>query len=320
MTQANDKQQTSETVPLRISRIFHAPREVVFRAWSTADHIKRWFAPLDCTVPEASVDMRPGGTFEARMCGPDGIDHWSRGKFVEVIPHDRLVLDLHVSDGNGRGLFRAYTEVEFADVIGGTRMDITQTYTFASPAETAWAVALAPQGWSQTLDKLEAELTRTWNMSEIKHSAVHAVFTIERTYDSPPEHVFRAFSDATAKSRWFSGEEGRWQSLEREMDFRVGGRERLKGRWEGGVASTFDAIYHDIIPGERIVYAYEMHLGDRKISVSLATIELQALASRRTQLKVTEQGVFLDGYEDSGAREIGTGFLLDRLGASLGTD
>jgi uncharacterized protein YndB with AHSA1/START domain len=318
--QANDKRPAIQPATLRISRIFHAPREIVFRAWSTADHIRRWFAPSECTVPEAEVDMRPGGIFEARMCGPDGIDHWSRGKFVEVIPHDRLVLDLNVSDGNGRALFRAYTEVNFADVIGGTRVDITQTHTFADPAEAAWAVALAPQGWSQTLDKLEAELTRMWNKSEMKRSAVHAVFTIERTYDSPPEHVFRAFSDVTAKNRWFSGEEGRWQLLEREMDFRPGGRERLKGRWEGGVASTFDAIYHDIVPSERIIYSYEMHLGDRKISVSLATIELQALDSHRTKLKVTEQGVFLDGYEDAGSREIGTGFLLDRLGASLGTD
>jgi uncharacterized protein YndB with AHSA1/START domain len=319
VTKTNDNQTDDQPVPLRISRVFHAPREIVFRAWSTADHIKRWFAPANCTVPEARVEMRPGGIFEARMCGPEGIDHWSRGKFVEVNPHDRLVLDLHVSDGNGRTLFRAYTEVDFADVIGGMRVDITQTYTFANPKEAARAAALAPQGWSQTLDKLEVELTSMWNKSEIKRSAKHAVFTIERTYDSPAAHVFQAFSDVTAKSRWFSGEEGRWQMLERQMDFRIGGHERLKGRWEGGVTSTFDAIYHDIIPDERIIYTYEMHLDDRKISLSLATIELEALEARRTKLTVTEQGVFLDGYEDAGSREIGTGFLLDRLAASLAT-
>jgi uncharacterized protein YndB with AHSA1/START domain len=315
VTEANDKQ----AAPLKISRIFHAPREIVFRAWSTADHIKRWFAPANCTVPEAQVDMRAGGAFEVRMCGPEGIDHWTRGNFVEVSPHDRLVLDLNVSDEKGCALFRAYTEVDFTNVMGGTRMDVTQTYTFASPAEAAWAVALAPHGWSQTLDKLEAELTRMWNKSETKHSAVHAIFSIERTYNSPAAHVFKAFSDMAAKSRWFSGEEGRWQLLKREMDFRVGGRERLKGRWEGGVASTFDAVYHDIIPNQRIIYTYEMHLDDRKISVSLATIELETLDANNTRLKVTEQGVFLDGYEDAGSREIGTGFLLDRLGASLAT-
>ncbi|HEX3663817.1 MAG TPA: SRPBCC family protein [Rhizomicrobium sp.] len=317
MTETNEKHTASRPAPLKISRQMQAPREIVFRAWSSADHIKRWFAPSNCTVPEAEVDMRVGGVFAVRMCGPEGMDHWSRGTFVEVSPNDRLVLDLQVSDGNGRALFNACTEVNFVDVPGGTRMDITQTYTFHGPAEAEWAVALAPQGWSQTLDKLEAELTRMWSKSELKRPAVHATFTIERTYDAPAERVFQAFSDAAAKSKWFSGEEGRWQLLERTMDFRAGGRERLSGKWEGGVTSTFDAVYHDVVPNERIIYTYEMRLDGRKISVSLATIQMKRAGANRTALTVTEQGVFLDGYEDAGSREIGTGFLLDRLGASL---
>jgi uncharacterized protein YndB with AHSA1/START domain len=100
------------------------------------------------------------------------------------------------------------------------------------------------------------------------------------------------------------------------MDVRVGGTERLKGRWEGGVVSTFDATYHDVIPRERLVYSYTMHLGDKKISVSLATMQLKA-ESVTTTLIVTEQGAFLDGYDDAGSREHGTGFLLDALGESL---
>lgn len=67
---------------------------------------------------------------------------------------------------------------------------------------------------------------------------------------------------------------------------------------------------------ERLVYAYEMHIDDRKISVSLATIELKAVGVG-TRLAVTEQGAFLDGYDDAGSREHGTGLLLDKLGASL---
>jgi uncharacterized protein YndB with AHSA1/START domain len=72
------------------------------------------------------------------------------------------------------------------------------------------------------------------------------------------------------------------------------------------------------VPNQRLVYTYEMRLDDRKISVSLATIEL-APAGGGTRLKVTEQGAFLDGYDDAGKREHGTGLLLDRLGASLST-
>jgi hypothetical protein len=61
-----------------------------------------------------------------------------------------------------------------------------------------------------------------------------------------------------------------------------------------------------------------MHLDEKKISVSLATMQLKAAGAGRTELKVTEQGAFLDGYDDAGSRERGTGFLLDKLGASLG--
>ena len=100
------------------------------------------------------------------------------------------------------------------------------------------------------------------------------------------------------------------------MDVREGGRERAKGRWKSGVVSTFDATYHDVVPHERLVYSYVMHLDDKKISVSLATMELRGEAGGTT-LMVTEQGAFLDGYDDAGSREHGTGYLLDRLGTSL---
>ena len=60
--------------------------------------------------------------------------------------------------------------------------------------------------------------------------------------------------------------------LSREMDVRPGGREHVSGRWESGTVSTFDAVYHDIVRDERIVYSYEMHLDDKKISVSLAIL------------------------------------------------
>jgi uncharacterized protein YndB with AHSA1/START domain len=77
-----------------------------------------------------------------------------------------------------------------------------------------------------------------------------------------------------------------------------------------------DAVYHDVVADQRIVYAYEMHLDDRKISVSLATFELKP-AVNDVHLVMTEQGAFLDGYDDAGSRERGSNFLLDALGRSL---
>jgi uncharacterized protein YndB with AHSA1/START domain len=302
--------------PVRVSRTLHAPRELVFRAWSSAEHVQRWFAPTGYTVPQATVDTRVGGAFEILMRAPDGVEHWARGTFAEISRFDRLALDLVVEDTKGHALFRAFTEARFADALGGTKLDVTQTYTVIDP-EAAWMAQGAPQGWAQTLDNLSAEVRRMLTSVETARSVVHSAFTLERTYDAPVERVYRALSDEAAKSKWFAGSEGQWRQIERSMDFRAGGRERLKGRWESGVVSTFDAIYHDIVPNERIVYTYEMHLDEKKISVSLATMQIEAAGSGRTTLKVTEQGAFLDGYDDGGSRERGARFLLDKLGASL---
>lgn len=305
-----------QPVPLKLSRIFHARRETVFKAWSSADHVKRWFCPETFTVPDARVEMRVGGPFEVCMRSPTGEEHWTRGKFVEVTPHTRLVIDTNVADNAGNVLFRAYTEVDFADAPCGTRMDVVQTYTLVDPS-TAWMVKGAPEGWRTTLDKLEREVIRMTGGSDTGiRSVAHGIFSLERTYDAPIARVWRALTDIAAKQKWFSGPPDRCEILERHMDVRVGGRERLKGRWEGGVVSTFDAIYHDVIPNERLVYSYEMHMDEKKISISLATLQLKP-ADGKTTLMVTEQGAFLDGYDDAGSREQGTGFLLDALGASL---
>jgi uncharacterized protein YndB with AHSA1/START domain len=314
---SNARQDTAgPQTPLRLSRVFHARRETVFKAWSTAEHVRRWFSPETFTVPDATVDMRVGGPFELCMRAPSGEQHWLRGRFVEVVPHCRLVIDMLVSDRAGKALFEAYTEVTLEDARGGTRMDLVQTYTLRDPS-VAWMVAGAPEGWRSTLDKLEKEVVRMQGGGETgQRSVVHATFHLERSYDAPIARVWKALTDEGAKQKWFTGPAGRWELLERHMDVRTGGSERLKGRWEGGMVSTFDACYHDVIPQERLVYGYVMHLDEKKISVSLATMQLKAEGGKTT-LKVTEQGAFLDGYDDAGSREHGTGYLLDALGASL---
>ena len=302
---------------LKVSRLLHARRETVFKAWSSAEHVSRWFCPQAYTIPEANVEMRPGGPFEVCMRSPSGDEHWTRGVFVEITPHTRLVIDMRVSDTRGTLLFTAHTEVDFSDAIAGTRLDVVQTYAVVDPAIAAPMVGGAAEGWRTTLDKLEAEVVRMQGGGETGvRSVVHATFHLERTYDAPVGRVWKALTDEAAKQKWFAGAPGSWELVERQMDVRVGGRERLKGRWESGLVTTFDAVYHDVIPNERLVYTYEMHLDDKKISVSLATMQLKA-AGAKTTLMVTEQGAFLDGYDDAGSREEGTGHLLDALGASL---
>lgn len=148
-----------------------------------------------------------------------------------------------------------------------------------------------------------------------QRNITHGAFSLERTYDVPASRVYAAFATAAGKAMWFEGGEG-YSILERRFDFREGGSERLVGRWESGVVSQFDAVYFDIVPDERIVYAYEMRLDSTKISVSLATIEFKQAGSG-TRLLLTETGAFLDGYDDAGSREHGTNLLVDRMGQSL---
>ena len=146
-------------------------------------------------------------------------------------------------------------------------------------------------------------------------SAVHATFCIDNVYDAAPARVFKAFSDRAAKDRWFGGPD-EWEKGPREMDFRVGGRETSNGGPKGGLQHHMTLIYQDIVPNERIVYSYDMALGDNRISVSLACIEFKP-EGQGTRLILTEHGVYLDGYDDAGSREHGTRWLLGKMGDSL---
>ena len=148
-----------------------------------------------------------------------------------------------------------------------------------------------------------------------KRSTVHDTFVINRTFSFERALVFEAWTSAEAKSRWFVGPKG-WEAQQRELDFRVGGHERLVGCRPDGRTSTFDAHYYDIVANERIVYAYEMYIGDVRISVSVATIEFKE-HEEGTQLVVTEQGVFLDDFDNVRSRQQGTEILIDQLAEAL---
>ena len=144
-----------------------------------------------------------------------------------------------------------------------------------------------------------------------ERSVTHATFVIERSFAAAPARVYRAFADPREKAKWFGGDEN-WTEEVREEDFRVGGRDRLRGKWHNGPVSDFQCIYQDIVPNQRIVYSYDMTLDDARISVSLATIEFGA-EGKGTRLKLTEYGAYLDGYDDAGRREEGTRELIKRL-------
>ena len=148
----------------------------------------------------------------------------------------------------------------------------------------------------------------------------HATFSLERSYPVPPARVFAAWAEPAAKARWFAAA----PASGHQLDFRVGGREVAHGGPDGGPVMTFESIYRDIVPQERIVYTSTMSAGNELITVSLTTVEFRpaegGTPEAGTRLVLTEQGTFLDGREEPAWREHGTAAQLDALAAELKED
>jgi len=149
-------------------------------------------------------------------------------------------------------------------------------------------------------------------------SVNHATFVIERRYPAAPAKVFAAWASLEAKAIWMNDPDFKSDGTESELDFRVGGHERHGGLTPDGTSYTYDAVYYDIVPGQRIIYSYEMYAGKDRMSVSLATVQIAPDADG-TRLIYTEQGAFLEDIDKPEAREEGTAQMLDNLGAYLGS-
>lgn len=146
-------------------------------------------------------------------------------------------------------------------------------------------------------------------------TTTHATFVIERQYKAAPARVFAAFADPTQKIKWFGGPED-WNKSNHTLDFRVGGKESVSGGPPGGVVHAYSGTIWDIVENERLVISYEMHLDSTRISVSLGTTEIKPNGAGST-LIYTEQGSYLDGYDDAGERERGTQQLFNQLESFL---
>lgn len=147
-------------------------------------------------------------------------------------------------------------------------------------------------------------------------TVTNATFVIERVLNASPARVFAAYRSLEAKNAWFKAPTD-IETLDRDLDFRVGGKERFRARWPSGLVTDFQATYHDIVGDERIVLVYDLLHDGEMLSVSLLTLELRAEGGR-TRLIHTEQGAYLTGGDEAvRGREHGTAWHIDNLVAVI---
>lgn len=142
-------------------------------------------------------------------------------------------------------------------------------------------------------------------------SAEHATFVIARTLAAPASRVFAAWSRLEDKRQWMSCHDD-WRREAHTLDFRIDGTEVSRVVEPDGTVHLMQARFFDIVPDQRIVYAYEMRVAETRISVSLATVTFAGAGARR-KMTFTEQVTFLDGHGDVDERREGTEVGFARL-------
>ncbi|HVN29213.1 MAG TPA: SRPBCC domain-containing protein [Candidatus Binataceae bacterium] len=137
---------TSESAPeLVVTRVFDAPRRLVFEAWTKPEHMMRWWGPKSYSTPACEMDVRPGGAIRLCMRSSDGVDLWVRGTYREVVPPERLVFTAcNEADPDAETVIT----VTFVEQAGGTLLTMRQS--FAKPEVSRGA----KEGWNGSFDRL----------------------------------------------------------------------------------------------------------------------------------------------------------------------
>jgi uncharacterized protein YndB with AHSA1/START domain len=141
------------------TRVFDAPRELVFKAWTEPERLKRWFGPQQFTLPLCEVDLRPGGALRMEMRGPDGTAYPMTGVFQEIVEPSRLVFSTAPLDEKGEPLFEVLNIVTLEEHEGKTKLTLEARVTKTTPQAKPYLEGMH-EGWIQTLDRLEQELAR----------------------------------------------------------------------------------------------------------------------------------------------------------------
>ncbi len=134
---------------LRIERLFDAPRDLVFRAWTQPEHIVHWWGPRGCTSTVLTLELRLGGAYRIHMRSPEGTDHWSQGAYREVAAPERLVMAGCWTDAQGNPTSpETVLTVTFEEHQGKTRVTLHQVFESIGARDSHFG------GWTSSLDRL----------------------------------------------------------------------------------------------------------------------------------------------------------------------
>ena len=154
----------NETDRMVVTRIFDAPRELVWKAWTDPKYVMQWWGPKGFTSPFCKIDFRVGGKFHCCMKSPEGQEFWNAGEYHEIVPYEKIVSSMYFADADGNrvepeqlGIQHEHIEgaldtVLFEDLGNGqTKL----TFIGNEPAEDATNSGQL-EGWNQILEKMAA--------------------------------------------------------------------------------------------------------------------------------------------------------------------
>ncbi|HET7109123.1 MAG TPA: SRPBCC domain-containing protein [Candidatus Acidoferrum sp.] len=158
------KNTVNEKERMVITRIFDAPRALVWEAWTNPKYVMQWWGPKGFTAPVCKIDFRVGGKFLCCMRSPDGQEGWNGGEYHEIVPHEKIVYSLYFADANGNRVDPAELGIEHQaiddarDVVifedfgnGQTKLTMIGNETMEEAKNSGQF-----EGWNETFDKLAA--------------------------------------------------------------------------------------------------------------------------------------------------------------------
>lgn len=235
-----------------LTRIFEAPRQLVWDAITQPQHLEQWFGPHGFGNHSAKVELREGGEYSTVMQGPGGFERKAAYEVTAVSPIDRL--ELESSDGrdpSAADYFRVRMIFELAERGTQTILTLTGLVLAAGPeAKGPFTGGAGP--WSQSLERLGGAI----GSLVIDAPPDEPITVISRIFHASRDLVWEAISKPEHLKHWW-GPHGTSNPV-CEMDFRVGGKWRIVQRFTDGSDYVFMGEYREIVPPEKLVQTFGM--------------------------------------------------------------